>query len=86
MDILLWGWVTTNYLFIFLYVKSIHEFQNGHRDTRSSLSMVEQPQKLLKERNLDSLGSSTFHNELEGLTHVYRDNYSVWDDKRMVSD
>ena len=39
--------------------------------------VVEQPQTLSKERNLNSLRSPTFDNELQDLAWVYRGNYSV---------
>ena len=71
-----WG-VTNNYFYVFVDVKSIPKFQNGHQNTLYTLCMVEQPQRLSKERDLDSLGPPTYDNRLQGLDHIYRGNYSV---------
>lgn len=46
--------------------------------------MVEQPQRLSKERNLDSLGTPIFDNGLQGLTHIFEVIIRFWNDKMMI--
>lgn len=64
-------------MYIFVDVESVPSFQHGHPGAWYSSRIVGQPQRVSKERNLDLLGSPTFYNELQGMTHVYRGHHSI---------
>ena len=49
-----------------------------------SSCVVEQPQRLSKERNANSLGPLTFDYGLQSMNHFYRGNYSVVGRQKMV--
>ena len=68
---MLWA-VDTNEFYVFVNVKLIPHFQHGQQDAINSPRMVEQSQRLSKERNLDSSRSLTFNNGVRGLAQVYR--------------